>query len=172
MYTTASGTTTWSPVFRSSNRNQFYGCPIFMHGIPDSKVHGANMRPIWVLSAPDGPHVGHMNLAFRDGTRIVSPSSGRQETCPIYATWNQCDGQNYAFRIIWETPGYTTGTTQYDWNTFYWLFYRPRSKLFTYAPTSPRHQRTKSNDRHIISNKCKQHVSAINASWKQFSNYK
>ena len=29
---------------------------------PDSKVHGANMRPTWVLSAPDGPHVGPMNL--------------------------------------------------------------------------------------------------------------
>ena len=24
---------------------------------PDSKVHGANMGPTWVLSAPDGPHV-------------------------------------------------------------------------------------------------------------------
>ena len=35
--------------------------------IPDSKVHGANMGPIWVLSAPDGPHVGPMNLAIRDG---------------------------------------------------------------------------------------------------------
>ena len=23
---------------------------------PDSKVHGANMGPTWVLSAPDGPH--------------------------------------------------------------------------------------------------------------------
>ena len=23
--------------------------------IPDNKVHGANMGPIWVLSAPDGP---------------------------------------------------------------------------------------------------------------------
>ena len=32
---------------------------------PDSKVHGANMGPTWVLSAPDGPHVGHMNLAIR-----------------------------------------------------------------------------------------------------------
>ena len=34
--------------------------------IPDSKVHGANMGPTWVLSAPDGPHVGPMNLAIRD----------------------------------------------------------------------------------------------------------
>ena len=31
---------------------------------PDSKVHGANMGPTWVLSAPDGPHVGPVNLAI------------------------------------------------------------------------------------------------------------
>ena len=31
---------------------------------PDSKVHGANMGPTWVLSAPGGPHFGHMNLAI------------------------------------------------------------------------------------------------------------
>ena len=36
------------------------------HAIPDSNVHGANMGPTWVLSAPDGPHVGPMNLAIRD----------------------------------------------------------------------------------------------------------
>ena len=35
--------------------------------IPDNKDHGANMGPTWVLSAPDGPHVGPMNLAIRDG---------------------------------------------------------------------------------------------------------
>ena len=35
-------------------------------GIPDSKARGANMGPTWVLSAPDGPHVGPMNLAIRD----------------------------------------------------------------------------------------------------------
>ena len=34
--------------------------------IPDSKVHGANMVPTWVLSAPDGPHVGPTDLAIRD----------------------------------------------------------------------------------------------------------
>ena len=33
---------------------------------PDSKVHGVNMGPAWVLSAPAGPHVGPMNLALRD----------------------------------------------------------------------------------------------------------
>ena len=33
---------------------------------PDSKVHGANMGPTWVLLSPGGPHVGPMNLAIWD----------------------------------------------------------------------------------------------------------
>ena len=32
---------------------------------PDCKIHGPSMGPTWVLSAPDGPHVGPMNLAIR-----------------------------------------------------------------------------------------------------------
>ena len=38
---------------------------------PDSKVHGANMGPTWVLPAPDGPHAGPMNLAIRVFTYII-----------------------------------------------------------------------------------------------------
>ena len=34
------------------------------HGDPDSKVHGANMGPIWGRQDPDGPHVGPMNFAI------------------------------------------------------------------------------------------------------------
>ena len=30
------------------------------------------MGPIWVLSAPDGPHVGPMNLAIRDIANIMA----------------------------------------------------------------------------------------------------
>ena len=37
---------------------------------PDSKVHGANMGPTWNLSAPDGPHVGPMNLAMGIITQV------------------------------------------------------------------------------------------------------
>ena len=40
---------------------------------PDCKVHGANTGPAWILSAPDGPHDGPMNLAIR-GTIYASPS--------------------------------------------------------------------------------------------------
>ena len=32
---------------------------------PDSNVHGANMGHTCVLSDPDGPHVGPMNLAIK-----------------------------------------------------------------------------------------------------------
>ena len=39
--------------------------------IPDSKV--ANMESTWVLSAPDGLHIGTMKLAIRD--RMVSQVS-------------------------------------------------------------------------------------------------
>ena len=35
--------------------------------IPNSKVHGANMGPIWGRQDPDGPHVGPMNFAIWDG---------------------------------------------------------------------------------------------------------
>ena len=35
--------------------------------IPDCKIHGDNMGPTWVLSAPDGPHVGPMNFAIIGG---------------------------------------------------------------------------------------------------------
>ena len=31
---------------------------------PDSKVYGANMGPTWGWQDPDGPHVGHANLAI------------------------------------------------------------------------------------------------------------
>ena len=33
-------------------------------GYPDSKVHGANMGPIWGRQDPGGTHVGHMNSAI------------------------------------------------------------------------------------------------------------
>ena len=44
---------------------------------PDSKVHGANMGPIWGRQDPGGPHVGPMNFAIwvymvgRIGSRIA-----------------------------------------------------------------------------------------------------
>ena len=42
------------------------------HG-PNRKVHGTNMGPTWVLSVPDGLHVGPMNLANREAIRTPGP---------------------------------------------------------------------------------------------------
>ena len=38
--------------------------PWLLGSFPDSKVHGANMEPIWGRQAPGGPHVGTMNFAI------------------------------------------------------------------------------------------------------------
>ena len=39
---------------------------------PDNIVHGANMGPTWVLSAPGGPRVCPMNLVIRNSFRRIS----------------------------------------------------------------------------------------------------
>ena len=41
---------------------------MFPHWYPDSKVHGANMGPTWVLSAPRGPHVGPIKPCYQGST--------------------------------------------------------------------------------------------------------
>ena len=38
----------------------------------DSKVHGANMGPIWGRQDPGGPHVGPMNFAIREAMNPMS----------------------------------------------------------------------------------------------------
>ena len=38
--------------------------PALSSDFPDSKVHGANMGPIWGRKNPGGPHVGPMNFAI------------------------------------------------------------------------------------------------------------
>ena len=60
-------THSWKPQLdNSSSRN--------VGLVPDSNVHGINMGPTWVLSAPDGPHAGPMNLAIRVILKFSSSS--------------------------------------------------------------------------------------------------
>ena len=42
-----------------------------LYAFPDSKIHRANMGPTWVLSSPDGHHIGPMNLAIRVGSQAI-----------------------------------------------------------------------------------------------------
>ena len=50
---------------------------------PDNKVHGANMGPTWVPSAPYGPHFGPMNLAIR-----AIPPDTSLLTASVGSLWN------------------------------------------------------------------------------------
>ena len=65
------------------------------HSFPDSKDHGANMGPTWVLSAPGGPCVGPMNLAIRVGTVLlvsiltITPVPSRQPSRILFNTSRQ-----------------------------------------------------------------------------------
>ena len=58
------------------------------------KVHGANMGPTWVLSSPDGPHVGPMNLAIGMGISHNNAhdvvSLLKKCTCKICLIKTQC----------------------------------------------------------------------------------
>ena len=40
------------------------GKKLYVNPFPDSKVHGANMRPIWGRQDPGGPHGGPMNFTI------------------------------------------------------------------------------------------------------------
>ena len=48
-----------------------YLCYTLYISIPDSKVHVANMGPIWGRQDPGGPHVGPMNFAIWDASVLV-----------------------------------------------------------------------------------------------------
>ena len=60
----------WNPfrcddsIMRVSLQSEGNAYHQYIWTIPDSKVHGANMGPIWGRQDPGGPHVGPMNFAI------------------------------------------------------------------------------------------------------------
>ena len=67
----------------------------------DSKVHGANMGPTWVLSVPDGPHVGPRNLAIRDAFILLCQESRNKDVQSII--WCQYHDWSLLMRVQWTT---------------------------------------------------------------------
>ena len=61
---------------------------------PDSKFHGANMGSTWVLSAPDGTHVGPMNLAIR-----VVIYEAVEKCCMALGEWIFSNSFQFIFNI-------------------------------------------------------------------------
>ena len=60
---------------------------ILMANYPDSKVHGANMVPIWLQQDSDGPHVGPMNLAIWVAGSIISQHLDGMGSCDSPDVW-------------------------------------------------------------------------------------
>ena len=56
--------------------------------IPDCKVHGANMGPIWGRQDPGGPHAGPMNFAILD-TNSSRCFSARIKLLKALGDWDQ-----------------------------------------------------------------------------------
>ena len=55
--------------------------------IPDGKVHGANMGPIWGRQDPSGSHIGPMNFAIRDAN--LYRSELQEHSLPLITMyWN------------------------------------------------------------------------------------
>ena len=52
--------------------------------IPDSKVHGANIGPIWGREDPGGPHVGPMNFAIWVVQQLVQANKNEDIESPFY----------------------------------------------------------------------------------------
>ena len=75
------------------------------HNIPDSKVHGANMGPIWGRRDPGGPHVGPWILLSGIANTLsifhfVLVNLGRDETAIILQLSNACSWMKmYEFRL-------------------------------------------------------------------------
>ena len=54
-----------------------------LHGLPDSKVHGANMGPTWGRQDPGGHHVGPMNFAIWELLRVGGSPKNRHNATSI-----------------------------------------------------------------------------------------
>ena len=55
-------------IFLKTWYGQYTCFGMYAWSMTDSKVYGGNIGPTWNLSAPDGPHVGSMNLAIKHTT--------------------------------------------------------------------------------------------------------
>ena len=91
------------PMVYIASRQQSENLWNLYYEYPDSKVHGVNMGPTWVLSAPDGPQVGPMNF-------VIRVLSGKHVSIiyPLYShfprtvmPWPACSKWSCSCRLRW-----------------------------------------------------------------------
>ena len=81
------------------------------YNYPDSKDHGANMGPTWVLSAPRGLHVDPMNLAVRVRLRGKSGEVYMSTVMLCYMRFPTCCLYWYRAQATMEVDIITFGLT-------------------------------------------------------------
>ena len=94
---------------------------------PDSKVHRRNMGPTWVLSAPDGPHVGPTKLAIRVG---LKPGWGINFDVKDLRPPVVCLCYIQSLWLPWTPPGFS------NFHTSVWLL---KVQVTTLRPRQNRH---------------------------------
>ena len=95
--------------------------------IPNSKVHGANMRPIWGRQGPGGPHVGIMNLVIWDVDLPKDAWSGGQAaTTGTLSSW-QRNNHDMARVYVWICV-----YTVFWWKVKTDLFLTPWNSIFSF----------------------------------------
>ena len=102
-----------------------------IHIYPDSKVHGANMGPTWVLSAPDGPH------------ELCSHGMYLLLTCMIGAMYlsNDCRLSVVLSPKLWIAGGYTD-IVQHPWKLLRTLIVTQLKECYNNDATGPKNRST------------------------------
>ena len=74
--------------------------------LPDSKVHEANMGPIWGRQDPGEPHVGPMNFAIRAVHQVILSTNG---PCQNWSFWIKYPAslENSGILFIWNNTIYS-----------------------------------------------------------------
>ena len=105
--------------------------------VPDSKVHGANMRTIWGRQDPGGPHVGPMNLAIWGPTGIrawlIHSVESPSMVDPQWDIWYWGSKWNL-HTVCWSAVGCEWGTTSVYFGITYVCFIPTRLPVFAVEP--------------------------------------
>ena len=67
----------WLDLDYDKHIKQLFSTNFLIH-YPDSKVHGANMGPIWGQQDPGGPHVGPVNFPIPVANYMLCSPDGLQ----------------------------------------------------------------------------------------------
>ena len=87
-------------------------CILYLDMDPDSKVHGANMGPIWGRQDPGGPHVGPTNFAIWGLS-----SQTRQHICICIYMYIICKQLHLlCLPCLWNLPGTMLSEYSFIWN--------------------------------------------------------